>query len=118
MQDNRKGAGVYDRRVELLQPTTGQDPDNFNEVKTTLTVYLSNVPAAKRGNSGDKEALEDRVETSLTTVEWEMRYPWGVNIRANWIIRDLHDNQRYLVVAPVIEIGRRIGVKIKTELIQ
>jgi len=118
MQDKRKGAGMYDRRVQLKQPTKTQDPNNFNEVHTAMTIYLSGVPAAKVNNSGGDEKLDNHKETELVTVDWEMRYDWGVNIRASWVIVDLHDGQEYKVVGPVMEIGRRKAVRVKTELIQ
>lgn len=114
-QDNR-GAGRYDRRIDILEPTDGFT--DSNEPQTVYVPKFRNFPACRLETSGESENLKDRVVEGKIRTEWEIRYIQNIGIKTNWRIKDIHDGRTYKIVSPTSEIGRRQGMKLVTELIE
>ena len=113
---DKRGAGKYDRRIEILEPTNAVT--DTNEPQLVYVPKYYNFPACRLDASGESEDQNNRVVEGKLKVEWEIRFIQNIGIKTNWRIRDTHDGQTYKLIAPPSEIGRRQGMKLVTELVQ
>ncbi len=116
MQD-RRGAGRYNRRVQLLQPKTVTD--EYNEAKTEFVVVFDMYPAQRMDTTSTKdEEQSNRIVKGLAVVEWRLRYIPTLDIRIDWEIKDLLDGKTYEVIEPATEIGRQEAIRVLTKIVQ
>jgi hypothetical protein len=116
MQD-KKGAGAYNRRVQILKPKT--IPNKFNEKKTSFEVVYEKYPA-KRLDAVSKadESLENHLIAGSSVVEWDLRYIRTLQIKTSWRIKDIFDGKTYEIIAPATEKGNGQGIRVLSKLIE
>jgi repressor of nif and glnA expression len=111
-------AGKYDRRIQFLEAET--IVNDFNEASTgELVIKFDNFPACRLDNvqTADKEVVSNSLR-SILSVDYEIRFIPGLDIKTSWVIKDLFDGRTYKIVAPVSEIGRQQGLLIKAEFVE
>ncbi len=108
---------LLDRRVTLQKPTDDREALS-NEPETDFTTVISGLPAGRtQKDSGGKEDLEGAAVRSLMGVDWQVRYFGTTHPKANWRLIDEYGTT-HNIVSPPIEIGRRKGWILKTEVVQ
>lgn len=117
MQDKRL-AGKYNRRVQVIKPTTIVNEANEENTGPDEIVY-SGYPACRleKEYSGT-EGIDNGVRRSELRVDWDLRFIPILHIKPDWKLKDLTDGIVYRVIAPSIDIGRRNGLLVKTEIIE
>jgi len=121
-QDRAKLARKYDRRVDIIRPV---DEDNsVNEAGTGSLVVYSNYPAQRLDSvNGAGEDLAEHVASGSVECEWDLRFIPDLNNKTNgvkttWKLRDVFTDQFYEIIAPITEIGRGEGWRVKTMILQ
>lgn len=114
--ERRRGAGIYDRRIQVLEPIIA--PNEYNEEQLAYQVKYDRFPAGiLSGLSGDNESLDGRLVQSTSRVDWQLRFVSNIGIRTSWRIKDLLSGLTYEVIAPIQEVGRREAWLIKTQIV-
>ncbi len=115
-RDKRRGVGIYDRRIEILEPTNA--PDDYNEGQLVYSPKYSDFPAGKitKDVQAD-ESLDGRIIQSTSRVDWQLPFVPDLGIKTSWRIKDQFTGLVYEVKAPAEEIGRREAWLIKTEVV-
>jgi len=99
--------GTLDRRVEIQSLTTAKDEWNYD---VTTWGTLAEVWASRRDRSSG-EVTEVMKTVQLNRTEWTVRYRSDVDTT----MRIMHDSVYYYIVG-VVQIGRKEGLTLITEL--
>ena len=115
-RDRRRGVGIYDRRVQILEPV--EATDDYNEGQLAFNVKYESFPAGKLDNvTTDDEVLDGRIVQSASIVRWQLRFVPDLGIKTSWKIKDLFSGLTYEVIAPAEEVGRREAWLVKTRIV-
>jgi hypothetical protein len=114
----RRGAGKYDRRVQIYKPTTIANAVNQKLAGPPELVY-DKFPAHRKENARQiEESVQNNSSRSALIVEWELRFIPGLDIKTDWMIKDIFSSKSYKVISPSAEIGRREGILVRTEILE
>lgn len=114
-RDRRRGVGIYDRRIQILEPV--ELADEYNEKQLVFQEKYSSFPAGKLDDVKDvNEALDGRLVQSASQVFWLLPFVPDIGITTSWKIKDVFSGLTYKVIAPVEEVGRRKSWLVKTEI--
>lgn len=104
-------------RIEILKP--GLVDDGYNtttgtpeRVRTNIAAYFSE-PA-----NIDDESLKGNLIRSRLILEFEVRYPFGIDVKPTWKLKDLFENRDFEVISSPVTVGRRQFVRFKAALIE
>lgn len=114
-RERRRGVGIYDRRIQILEPVI--DANDYNEDQLSFEIKYDNFPAGKLESVSEaNEAMEGRVVQSASRVDWQLRFVPDIGIKTSWKIKDLFSGLIYEVIAPIQEVGRREAWLVKTQI--
>lgn len=114
----QQASGRYNRRVQVIKPTTIVNEANEEQTGPEEIVY-ARYPACRieKDHTGN-EGVDNNVNRSELRVDWDLRFIPILQIKTNWRLKDLTDGKEYRVIAPVIDIGRGSGLLVKTVIIE
>ncbi|MCF0074477.1 head-tail adaptor protein [Dyadobacter sp. CY261] len=116
-RDRRRGIGIYDRRIQILEPVS--EANDYNEDQLSFEVKYGSFPAGKLDSVSEvNEAMEGQVIQSAARVDWQLRFVPDIGIKTSWKIKDLFSGLTYQVIAPIQEIGRREAWLVKTQIVE
>lgn len=103
-------------RIELLKPCSTDDgyqskAGGFETVRTNLAAYFS------EPGGYDDESLKGNLIRSRLILEFEVRYPFGIDVKPTWKLKDLFESREFEVISAPITVGRRQFVRFKAALI-
>lgn len=103
-------------RIELLKPDAYDDgyqtKTQFVTVRNNLAAYFAE-PAVY-----DEEAEKGNLLRSRLILEFEVRYPFGIDVKPTWKLKDLFESREFEVISAPITVGRRQFVRFKAALIE
>lgn len=119
----RKKTGTlrFDRRIRLWKPREEEySSDNpYNEKTKDFEVAYPSYPARRLdGLSEIDEKETGNLIRAVSEVEWELQYIPKLELASDWRIEDLLDGIFYEVTSPPTGIGRGLGYRVITVIVE
>ncbi|ACT96702.1 hypothetical protein Dfer_5511 [Dyadobacter fermentans DSM 18053] len=116
-RDIRRGRGIYDRRIQILQPV--DEPNEYNEEQLVYSPKYTDFPAGKVNKSSQgNEGSDGQIIQSSSMVDWQLPFVPDLGIKTSWRIKDQFSGLTYEVIAPAEEVGRREAWLVKTRIVE
>lgn len=117
----KTGPKRFDRRIKIWKPReVAFGPGNvFNQKNKEYEVAYPSYPAFRLDGLSEIDEKEvSQLTRAVSEVEWELQYIPNIGVKSDWRFEDLLDGTIYHVTSPITGIGRGLGYRVITNIVE